>query len=107
MISHYLTVDKSGLIGQLRRVPVEGIIHGNSKKVRTYSRHGHEDGRVVQITCDEDVESNLLRLMRHANIRQLDQKYDMFTLLTEKTAIGTDMYKISTAHIEAITGQGT
>lgn len=55
MKSHYLYIDKTGPISRNRRVLVDGKLGGDVKMVRDYNRHGREGGRLVQLTCDEEV----------------------------------------------------
>lgn len=71
---------------ELRRALVKGKLGGNRGMVRSYNRHGCEAGRVVQITCDQDVETKFLRRMRLANIKQMEQDTEPLYLLPENPA---------------------
>lgn len=60
---------------------------------------------MVQITCDKEVVAEFLRLMRRANIRQLEQEADPLALLADNPAVGGDRERLKTAHLETIAAQ--
>lgn len=63
--------------------------------VRAYNRHGREAGRVVQITCDRDVEAEFLRHTRRERIRILPPDVDRLELLPESLASGAEREKLT------------
>lgn len=73
--------------------------------VRAYNRHGREAGRVVQVTCDVDMEAEFLRLMRIAGIRKLEDNVDHLALVPDNPATHEERTKQTIAHLETSAAQ--
>lgn len=107
-INNYIPIFTDKQVGtshELRRLLVEGKMEGKSQRVPTLNRHGRSAGTVVQITCDQDVEDELLTLMRCMNIQALPNDKDTVAMLTDHTVTGHERFKGMTAHMEGIKDQ--
>lgn len=105
MVSHYFYIEKAGPIRQLCRALVEETLQGNTRMVRAYNPHGLEAGRVVQITCDVEVEPEFLRLMRMARICIIGSDVDPLALLQDIPAVGRARDSLTEAHLKTIGAQ--
>lgn len=105
MTARYFMIEKSGPMSKLRRALDDGKLDGNSRMVRAYNWHGHDAGRVVQIRCHREVEAAFLRLMRRANIPQMEANVDPIAVLPDNPAIGPDHDRLGMVHLETIAAQ--
>lgn len=100
MSSHDFFIDTSGPIIKLRKALVDAKLGGDTRMVRSYNRHGCEAYRVVQITCDREVEPEFLRRMRRARILSLPPDVDPLELLPANPACGPEREKLTREHLD-------
>lgn len=99
MCSHYFIRNKAGPNRELRCSIVEGKIEGDIRMVRAYKRDGRKAGRVLKMTCDLDVNVEILRIMRRASIWILEADVERLKLLPDNPAVGEDRTRLNIAHM--------
>lgn len=55
MKSHYFLTCKEGATSYLKKKLTHTVFGGNLMMSRVYNRHGREQEKVVQVTCDSEV----------------------------------------------------
>lgn len=64
MSSHYFAIGEDGATSCLEKEMLEMLLNRDMRVMRSYSRHGRHQRKVVQITCDTAVEEEFLSAMR-------------------------------------------
>lgn len=103
--SHYLYIDNAVPISKLRKARIDAKLGSDSRMVKSYNRHGREAGRVVQSTCDREVEGEFLRRMRSARIRIHPPDVDPLELLPENHAPSPERERLTCDHLNTIKAQ--
>lgn len=81
------------------------VLGGDLRMLRSYNRHGREEHKIVQITCDIAVERDLLEEMRRGDIKRLPQDYNPFQLSGENPAWGNERRKLQAEHARQVEDQ--
>lgn len=74
--------------------------------MRAYKRHGKERDKMVQITCDMEVEGEFLAAMQKERIKELPPSYDAMRLTADHPARGEETEMIEAAHGRQVCMQG-
>lgn len=59
-------------------------------------------GRLVQLRCDEDLDTQFFPRLWQAEIHRLDDRKDAMYLLTDNTVTGEEKQRISNINMESI-----
>lgn len=72
---------------------------------REYNRHGREQDKVVQVTCDAAIEPEFLATMRQEGIRKLPDTYDPTKLTYDPPERGEELQILESDHAKQIAAQ--
>lgn len=98
MRSDYYLIWNEGATSYLKRKMTSTVFHGNMQMMRSYNRHGREQGKIAQVTCDAEVEEEFLAAMRKERIPKLPASYDPLNLTEDHPARGEERRWIETDH---------
>lgn len=105
MKSLYFLIRKEGGTSFRKRKMITTVCGGDLRMVRSYTRDGREHEKVVQVTCDEEVEIDLLKAMKKERIRQLQIDYQPLKLTSDHPVRGAERRRIEGYHVKLVLTQ--
>lgn len=105
MRSHYFLIKKEWSTSYLKRKMILTMFGGDMRMLRSYNRHGREQNKVVQLTCDAEVEKDFLIAMIRERIQQLPWSYDSMRLTLDHPTRGEGRWCIERYHAELVLSQ--
>lgn len=102
MKSHYFLIRKEGAVSYLEENMMATVFHGDLRVIISYNRHGREQRKVLQVTCDANVQADFLVAMKREKIQRLPPSYISLKLTTDHLARVEELRRLEINHMKQV-----